>query len=75
MGGQVGDLVVPGHGVDGGVDFHAMRMGELHRPGQLLVVKIARKGAHAEAGACQIHGIGTVTHRHVEPLHVSCGAE
>lgn len=70
MGRQPGDLVIAGHSVDGTVHLHTPLMGIGHRLAKFILVKVSGKSPHAEAGPCQIHGISTVGHRHLQPLHI-----
>ena len=67
---QAGHLVVAGHGIDGAMDPDAPLMGKGHRLPQLLRGEVSGKGPHPEGGAGQIHRIGTVEHRHPQPLHI-----
>ena len=66
MGGQPLHLTAAGHGVDGDVHLHAVVMGVLYGPGQLLVGKVTGEGAHAEGGARQVHRVGAVGHGHLQ---------
>ena len=73
--GKACHLVIAGHGVHGDVTLDMVAVGEFHRLYKLLRGEIARKGAHTKAGACQIYGIGSVENGHLEPFHVTGGAE
>ena len=58
--GQAVHLAAAGHGVHGSVDLHSAAVGKFHRPGQLFITEISRKGPHAKGRARQIHGIRPV---------------
>ena len=68
--GQTAGLPVPGHGVAGGVDPDPVGPAQRQGGFQLLGGEIAGKGPHPEGVPRQIDGVGTVGHRHLQPLHV-----
>ncbi len=66
MGRQRLGLVPAGHGVHRGVYLYTVVVGELHRAGQLLVVKVSGKGSHPKGRTGQIHRIRAVQHGHLQ---------
>ena len=68
-------LVLPRQGVDGHIDALAPAVRELHRAAQTVVVKVRRRGAHAEAAPGEIHGVRAVAQRHFQPLEIPRGGE
>ena len=68
-------LAAAGHGVHGGVDLHPVPVGKVHRPGQLLIAEIPRKGPHAEGRPRQVHGVRPVQHGHLQLFPVPCRSQ
>ena len=65
-------LAVAGHGVHRGVDPDAVAVGKGYRLRQLLRGEIPCKGPHPKGCPRQIHRVGSVEHRHPQPLKVPC---
>ena len=57
---QAVHLAAAGHGVHGSVDLHSAAVGKFHRPGQLFITEISRKGPHTKGRARQIHSVRPV---------------
>ena len=68
--GQTGHLIVAGHGVAGHVGIHPVGPAEGNGLFHLLRGEVPGEGAHAEGGARQVDGIGTIGHSHLQPFPV-----
>ena len=68
-----GKLVFARERVAGHVYPPPHRMRKLHRFAQLLLVEVARRGAHPELSPRQIHGVRAVMERHCKALHIPGG--
>ena len=68
-----GKLVFARERVAGHVYPPPHRMRKLHRFAQLLLVEVARRGAHPELSPRQIHGVRAVMERNCKALHIPGG--
>ena len=75
IGGQKGDFIVARHDVHGNMGFDTMVVGEFYGLGQFFRGEVSGKGTHTEVGTGQVYSIRAVENGHLQPFHISGGAE